>query len=296
MHVVAVRQHRDGERAARCADPSGSCRGCARPRGRAVPGSRGGSTRRSRSCASAMRVIATSTDVGRPAMTSGEAFRRGSPRSPASRPAAARARRRTSVWRSCAGWIGTRTRVGTKLFVARVAALAGADRHREAKLVDRAAGPLVVAAERAREAGDEHVVDAARRAWSRRCAAARTGAPAPRNGAGASGRCITSERAASVTSAWRWIEREQAGGIRRPGPGPRSGWVTTWPAVSMVRRTTSMPRCAASTHRVRVASRERRRRRGRRVDGRLVERGPSVRGRARSRPSRPTASDRRRRR
>ena len=70
---------------------------------------------------------------------------------------------------------------------------------------------------------------------------------------------MTSERAASVTSAWRWSEpTSRAASVARPGT--RSGCTTTCPAVPIVARArASMLRCAAST----TAPRDAKRRRGR---------------------------------
>ncbi len=63
-----------------------------------------------------------------------------------------------------------------------------------------------------------------------------------------------SERAASVTSAWRWIDVSiRAASAARPGTS--LGCTTTCPAVPMVRRTASTLRVAASTTASRVADR-----------------------------------------
>ena len=56
-----------------------------------------------------------------------------------------------------------------------------------------------------------------------------------------------------MTSAWRWSEpSNRAASAARPGTS--LGWATTCPAVSIVRRTASMPRCAGVDDRVRVPS------------------------------------------
>ena len=214
MHVVAVRQHRDGERGSRCAGRTGSSRGCARRRGRAAPGSRAGSRRRSRSCGSA------SASSRRATRSAGPTTR---PASPSAAPTAVSrfadcsrsCTSSNSARRSCAGWIGTRTRAGTKRLVgvsprSRVligiasrsssTALPQRSWYRPSALAKPVTNTSLMLPPSLRRGGAQRLERRAR--WISKWR--RSERPV-----------ITSERAGSVTSAWRWSEREQAGGVGR---------------------------------------------------------------------------------